>query len=529
MSFIENIDCELCGGKKSVSVYEGWSKCFSISGGKACGYRTGTPEEEYMEYLPIVDRGINMATCKHFSYSADTNGVHKWALVSLDGQKVQGHKKRLVDADGEKTFSSTGKAIKHLWGMNKANERSKMVIIAEGEIDCMSMSQAFENKWAVVSLPNGVTSAKASIGVSAPWLEKFEKIVLMYDNDEAGDLARRETISQLSPGKVHVVSYPEGCNDANEVLLKHETQALVTMAYGAKQYRPDAVVTGEDLREHLFREILPATPYPWDGLNRMLGGIRPAEIVMLCGGSGSGKSTLSRELALALAYSQDCKVGYIALEESVQTCALRMISVREGVANLHLDQGLIEKPKLEGLCDELSEKMCFLDMAFSSTEPEELKYNIRYLVQGLGCKFVFLDHISFVISGGGAADNERQRIDVLMHSLRNLCQQLDAGFVVVSHLKRPFKGQSFEEGRKPMMSDLRGSASLEQLSDVVIGASRNMRAEDPVERNTVTIEVLKNRPMSQLGDALQLKYDENTGKMDALDEFTDFTQVFDAN
>jgi len=83
---------------------------------------------------------------------------------------------------------------------------------------------------------------------------------------------------------------------------------------------------------------------------------------------------------------------------------------------------------------------------------------------------------------------------------------------LVSHLKRT-TGTAHEDGGKISLQDLRGSQSIAQLSDIVIGMERHQQHEDVDIRNTTTVRVLKNRYTGQTGPACWLRYDIDTGRM----------------
>jgi twinkle protein len=78
-------------------------------------------------------------------------------------------------------------------------------------------------------------------------------------------------------------------------------------------------------------------------------------------------------------------------------------------------------------------------------------------------------------------------------------------------------GKGHEEGGQISLSELRGSASIAQLSDMVIGLERNQQAEDELSRNTTTVRVLKNRFSGLTGPATTLQYDKFTGRMKELE------------
>ena len=124
------------------------------------------------------------------------------------------------------------------------------------------------------------------------------------------------------------------------------------------------------------------------------------------------------------------------------------------------------------------------------------------MAKALDCKFIMLDHISMVVSSQEYGD-ERKGLDEIMTKLRTLVQETDMALMIVSHLKRP-DGKGHEEGAVTSLSQLRGSGSIAQLSDMVIGLERDAQNDDEVVRNTTSLRVLKNRFVGMTGPALSL-------------------------
>jgi twinkle protein len=113
-----------------------------------------------------------------------------------------------------------------------------------------------------------------------------------------------------------------------------------------------------------------------------------------------------------------------------------------------------------------------------------------------------------MVSGIEGGD-ERRLIDNIMTQLRSLVEELNIGMFVVSHLKRPQQGKGHEDGKQVNLSDLRGSGSIAQLSDFVIGLERNQQSD-----GETSIRVLKARYKgSSTGLAGSLFYDTNTGRL----------------
>ena len=157
-------------------------------------------------------------------------------------------------------------------------------------------------------------------------------------------------------------------------------------------------------------------------------------------------------------------------------------------------------------------QLMIMDASFDTgATVDQVVARVRYMAKALDCKVIILDHISILVSGGQHND-ERKALDEVMTKLRTLSQDTGITLFAVSHLKRP-EGKGHEEGAVTSVAQLRGSASIAQLSDFVIGLERNGQAEDEEERNTTFIRVLKNRFSGITGPAGRLLYNGTTGRL----------------
>ena len=138
------------------------------------------------------------------------------------------------------------------------------------------------------------------------------------------------------------------------------------------------------------------------------------------------------------------------------------------------------------------------------------------MAKALDCKFIVLDHISMIVSSQEFGD-ERKALDEVMTKLRTLVQETDIALIVVSHLRRP-DGKGHEEGAVTSLAQLRGSGSIAQLSDMVLGLERDSQNEDDAIRNTTTLRVLKNRFVGMTGPACYLYWDKDTGRLNEVDK-----------
>jgi len=137
----------------------------------------------------------------------------------------------------------------------------------------------------------------------------------------------------------------------------------------------------------------------------------------------------------------------------------------------------------------------------------------------IGCKYIFIDHITILLSEGmdNLSGNEAQ--DKVMNDLLRLVKKYTVWIGLVSHLRKTQNGsKSFEEGKMASIDDIRGSGSVKQISFDIISFSRNMLAEDSDDRNKITVHVLKSRYSGLTGYAGSAYYDFNTGRMIKINE-----------
>ena len=183
-----------------------------------------------------------------------------------------------------------------------------MLVITEGEICALSMSQAQGNKFPVVSISTGAAGAKRCVQNSLEFVESYEKVIIMFDNDAAGQSAAIEVAQLLSPAKAHIATLSE--NDPSDMLVNGKSRELIEAMWGAKVYRPDGIVNGEDLWDVVsVEDTTPSIPYPFLGLNTKTRGMRRGELVTITAGSGVGKSQVCREIAYHLSEEGDTQLS----------------------------------------------------------------------------------------------------------------------------------------------------------------------------------------------------------------------------
>ena len=523
--FVRHEPCPKCGSKDNLARYsDGHAVCFS---GGCSHYEHGngdvvefksrkeaTPLNEVTGVTAaITDRRISQDTCRKFGvtveYGNDGHIVkHHYPYFDKDTGELRGAKTRLVDSKqffAQGSFDNVG-----LFGQQAFKEGGKYITVVEGELDALAVSEMFDGKWPVVSIRSGAASAAKDIKANLEWLESFENVVLCFDNDKVGQEAARQCLDLFSPNKVKNVAL--SMKDAGDMLKQGKIKQFVQEWWNAKTYRPDGIVAGVDTWDLVVeQENIRSIPYPWQCLNELTHGFRPKELVTITSGSGMGKSQIIRELQYYMLNATEDNIGILALEEDIPKTTLGLMSLA-AEQPLHLDKTITREEKRKYWEMTLGTGRYYLLDHWGSTHEENLLSRVRYMAKGLDCKWIFLDHLSIVVSDQEQGD-ERKAIDSIMTKLRQLVQETGIGLFLVSHLRRPSGGKGHEDGAQVSLADLRGSAAIAQLSDMVIGLERNQQHKDEEVRNTTTVRVLKNRFAGLTGPACYLYYDKDSGRM----------------
>ena len=524
-----HLPCPLCKSSDAVSVNADSSAyCFScqqyikeydmetqpITNGKQESKVQNFSQQS--DFTEIVDRNLSENTCKKYGVSVKTDSMgtitnHYYPYHDKQGSKIA-TKTRYTKS---KEFSVQGNT--HQAGLFGEHlfSKNKFVIITEGEIDCLSAYQMFytgKYETPVVSIKHGVASAVKDIKNSLEWLEQFQNIIINFDNDKQGKEGALKVAELFSPGKCKIMHLPQEFKDASDCLIKNKIQIYTKAFWDAKRFAPDGIINANTLFDEIIKPSVQSfVQYPFEGLNKMTYGLRASELVTFTSGSGLGKTQVIRELIHHLLKQTKDNLGLLMLEENPVVTSKGIMSI-EANQRLHLPDVHISKEEWQKHFDATTGSgRVFLFDHFGSNTIDNIISRVRYLAKGLDCKYIIIDHVSIIVSDQSHGD-ERKALDEIMTRLRTLVQETGIAMIVVSHLRRP-DGKGHEEGAATSLSQLRGSASIGQLSDMVIGLERDAQHDDPEIRHTTRVRVLKNRFSGITGPCCDLKYDMDTGRL----------------
>lgn len=473
---------------------------------------------ERATFKGFPDRNILIQTAQKFGVKVDGNGLVYFPYYNRDNH-ICGFKIRTPNKD----FRVVGKVVGEdvmLFGQQLFKSGGKYVTVHEGEFDALAGFQLMGSKFPNLSIPTGAKGAVKACRMNLDYLETYDRKVLSFDGDKAGKNASDETAPLFTPGTCQVMNHPEDRKDACEYSKANMSGQFSNLFWDAKVYTPSGIVNLGDDFEGLFnRKSRMCHPYPWEGLTAKTRGFRKKELVTICSGSGMGKSAITRELNYHLLKTTDDNIGVLYLEEDVERTKLGVMGMAANKP-MHLDdvfEGMSRDEIKEAYDETVGSGRMYAFDHFGSCSVDEILNRVRYLIKGLECEWVILDHLSIIVSGL-EGDDERKNIDLAMTKLRTIVEETGAGMFLVSHLKRVAGDRGHEDGAQISLGHLRGSQSIAQLSDMVIGLERNQQHTNPLVANTTQLRVLKNRYSGEVGEAGMLLYDRDTGRMTEVTE-----------
>jgi replicative DNA helicase len=286
--------------------------------------------------------------------------------------------------------------------------------------------------------------------------------------------------------------------DINVVIDRAE-QALFSIS--EQRTTRDLVPVKQIAREYLERiEELHArgddvigVPTGFTDLDRLLGGLNKSDLIIVAARPGMGKTSLQNAIALTAARRHDKRVALFNLEMSGEQMVQRMISAETRIDSQRLRRGNIhehEWPIFLEAIGRLSETRIFIDDTPSIT-PMQLRTKCRRLYAEHGLDLVMIDYLQ-LMQAERTTNNRVQEISEISRALKSLARELDVPVVAAAQLSRAVEQR---QEKRPQLSDLRDSGSIEQDADIVMFIYRDEYYNpDTTERpNIAEINIAKHR------------------------------------
>jgi len=451
--------------------------------------------DKVKETDPIVEwfasRGISQPTIKARKIVKTPSGAIMFPYMK-NGELVL-VKYRTLD----KKFWRTTESEPVFWGLDAITDYSKPLIIVEGEMDALSLDECgIEN---VVSVPSGSEDLEC---VENQWdkLEQFNSIIIWGDQDEPGIEMRKKLVSRLGEDRCKYVECE--FKDANEVLMKHGKEKVLSVLKSAKQVpiefaKPMDKIEDYDPNKDTFIK---------SGIKQIdesLGGFALGGVVITSGKGGSGKST-AINLFIEEAVQQGYKTMVFSGETKSEILRYQIELVFAGDANIIKKQNKGEAPKYfvnqqarNKMRSWYEDMVWIYDNIESSCAPDDILRNMKTLYRRHNVQNFIIDNI---MSMTWDAKNEWEMLKMQSDFIRDCIVFARKYNVAINVVQHPVK----VEGRIGY-DHIRGTGDITNRAHGVILVhkmtsedrsryAKALKESDPMNINwNVDIEIAKNR------------------------------------
>jgi replicative DNA helicase len=233
-------------------------------------------------------------------------------------------------------------------------------------------------------------------------------------------------------------------------------------------------------------------PTGFTPLDRLLGGLQKSDLIIIAARPGVGKTSLGLNIAHNAAKKYGRHVAIFSLEMSAEQLGQRLLAMESGIDSQRLRLGNVADDEWFTLTEAagiLADTGLYIDDT-PAMSPMEVRTKARRLHAEYGLDLIIVDYLQ-LMRGDERSENRVQEISFISRSLKALARELNLPVIAISQLSRAVEAR---QEKRPILSDLRESGSIEQDADVVIFVYReDMYKEDTEKKNIAEIIVAKHR------------------------------------
>lgn len=470
----------------------------------------------------MESRGISKETCEKaglFSTTRFFNTVNRpLPCVGFPyrdrGGKVLAHKYRT----NTKQFTQDPGGANVFFGLDRLNNQNKTIIIVEGEIDALSITEAeFDN---AVSVPNGaplkIVDRKIDPSEDARFayvwsgreiLAQCERVIIATDGDPQGQALAEELGRRIGKHKCWVVNWPDGCKDANDVLLKLGKEALSDVIIDAKPFPISALFPAsefaDDLQTLYRKRSMRGASTSMVALDPFYT-VYPGQLTIVTGLPSHGKSSWVDQVLVNMATAFQWKFALCSFENTPPIHIAHLMELKTGKPFFVENMERMNEKEYEDALNWVEEHFGFID--FRDTEPptiEAILERAQAAVQRMGVRGLVIDPYNYVKMK--RASSETDEISDMLARVQAFSKANDVHTWFVAH---PTKMYGSFEGSAPRPGGMNVHGSMAWWAKADCGVTVH-RGEQP---GTTLIDVWKCRYrwVGKQGQA-QLSYDSSTG------------------
>jgi len=250
-------------------------------------------------------------------------------------------------------------------------------------------------------------------------------------------------------------------------------------------------------------------------LDKMTSGFQPNDLIIVAARPSVGKTAFALNIAQNVAVRASETVAIFSLEMSAAQLVQRIICAESNVDAQRMRTGHLEGDdweKLSMAIGSLSEAQIYIDDTPGITV-SDIRAKCRRLKKEKGLGMILIDYLQLIQGRGKAGENRQQEVSEISRTLKQIARELEVPVIALSQLSR---GVEQRQDKRPMMSDLRESGSIEQDADIVAFLYRDDYYDKESEKKNI-IEIIIAKQRNGPVGTVELVFLKNFNKFVSLD------------
>ncbi|HLR23589.1 MAG TPA: replicative DNA helicase [Pseudogracilibacillus sp.] len=286
-------------------------------------------------------------------------------------------------------------------------------------------------------------------------------------------------------------------DQVEEVLDEAEKTILeVSSRKNVKAFKPikDVLIEVYDDIEQLHHreDDVTGVPTGYRDLDRMTSGFQRNDLIIVAARPSMGKTAFALNIAQNVAIKTDENVAIFSLEMGAGQLVQRMLCAEGNIDSQRLRTGKLQQDdwgKLTMAMGSLSHAGIYIDDS-PGIRVSDIRSKCRRLKQEHGLGMIIIDYLQLIQGSENSRENRQQEVSEISRSLKSLARELEVPLIALSQLSR---GVEARQDKRPMMSDLRESGSIEQDADIVGFLYRDDYYDNESEQQNIEIILAKQR------------------------------------
>ena len=455
----------------------------------------------------IETRGINKETIDYFKLGTYNNRI---AFPYYKYENIVGYKLRLPLKDtGKPKMTSITGSKPYLFNAQNIDLKNNEIVVCEGEFDCMIIHQAgFKN---VVSVGAGANSLPTLLEQSGDFLKGFESIILVSDNDDAGQNMDKAMVEYFGKKIKLIDKKLYKLNDINEEYYKFGAEKVVSIIDSARF----KIEGRRDLEQTPYQGLTSGDGrYIPTGINQIdyaLNDLSPRRLTLISGRSNGGKTTFIKQI-MANAIDKGNKVYLMNGENDAEFLINEFYQVVIGREEENYDKVKINKrtrkePKphiLKKLREWHHKKLYMFNKGESKLKTiQELTSMIETEIKFNQYDLIVIDNLMSILSVDALNKNEQQGDFVQV--LADLSKAYNTHIILVLH-----PNKTYQKGQDMDFEQISGTSDMYNKADNIIAVNREYEEDKIAQGVSGYLQVLKNRYYSEL-PKIETYFDKETG------------------